>query len=76
MNVVVNFKMRDMREDSAADLALVELFLARFYGTVRWVDLHILVYMFTVTFLVNHILPVRLEPFTAHLQFFFLVTDL
>jgi len=67
MDIVVNFKMRYMRKHSTAYLALIEFLLARLDSTVGGVDLHILVDMFAVTFLVDHVVPISLETFTAHL---------
>jgi hypothetical protein len=68
MNIVVNFEMRNMREDSTADFALIEFFLACFDSTVGWVNLHVLVYVLAITLFVNHVVPIRLESFTADLQ--------
>ena len=67
MDVVVHFQMGDMREDPAADLALVKLLLAG-VSAVGWYNGVTLVNVLTVALLVNNVVPVRLEPLTAHLR--------
>lgn len=72
VDVVVDFEMRDVRKDSAADLTLVKLFLAlqsSFAAFSPLLPSLFVVNVFTITFLMDHIVPVRLEPFTANLAF-------
>lgn len=71
VDVVVYFEMTDVREDSAADLTLVELLLT-FQGTFAlssFLSCLLVVYVFTVALFMHYVVPVRLEPFTAYLAF-------
>ena len=68
VDVVVNFEVGDVREDPATDLALIELLLARLDRAVSGVHLDALVYVLAVALLVDNVVPVRLEAFTAHLN--------
>ena len=68
MNVVVNFKMRNVWENPTTNLALVKLLLARLDSAVCRIYLYTLVYVLTITLLVHNIVPVCLKPFTAYLS--------
>ena len=68
MNVVVNFKMRNVWENPTTNLALVKLLLARLDSAVCRIYLYTLVYVLTITLLVHNIVPVSLKPFTAYLS--------